>query len=41
MITTAPTSAPINAAVMPSTNALMLVFYAIFLKYGAGITVNK
>lgn len=38
---TAPTKAPTTAAVMPSTNALMLVFFDIFLKYGAGKIVNK
>ena len=32
MITTAPASAPITAAVIPSTNALMDLFFAIFLK---------
>ena len=38
---TEPTNAPITVAVMPSTNALMEVFFAYFLKYGAGITVSK
>jgi hypothetical protein len=37
---TDPTSAPTTAAVIPSTNALILVFFDIFLKYGAGRTVK-
>ena len=39
--TTAPTNAPITAAVIPSTKVFTDWFFAIFLKYGAGITVNK
>ena len=38
---TAPANAPITAAVMPSTNAFILGCLPYFLKYGAGITVNK
>jgi hypothetical protein len=38
---TAPTKEPIAAAVMPSTKALILLFFAIFLNYVAGITMNK
>ncbi len=41
IIITEPTSAPMTAAVIPSTNALMLSFFAIFLKNGARITVNR
>ncbi len=40
MTNTDPTNAPTTAAVMPSTNALMLSFLDIFLKYGAGNMVN-
>ena len=38
---TAPANAPMTAAVIPSTKAFILGFLPYFLKYGAGITVNK
>ncbi len=38
---TEPANAPTTAAVMPSTNAFMLLYLPYFLKYGAGIMVNK
>ena len=38
---TDPIKAPMTAAVIPSTNALMDVFFAIFLKYGAGMIVKR
>lgn len=41
MMITEPTNAPITAAVIPSTKALILWFLAIFLKEGAKSTVNR
>jgi hypothetical protein len=40
MTNTDPTRAPTTATVIPSTNALILVFLEIFLKCGAGKTVK-
>ena len=41
MTTTAPAIAPMAAAVTPSTNAMIAGRLPYFLKYGAGITVNR
>ena len=38
---TDPIRAPTTAALIPSTNAFIEEFFAIFLKYGAGITVKR
>jgi hypothetical protein len=40
IIITAPTKTPITTAVIPSTNALILMFLAIFLKEDASVTVK-